>query len=95
MTTIYCKQNSNEKTDFYMIADGVHYYLFSQKKYCGVMKYYRNGVCLKEAINHKRGRSDYAIHKTMTKLPGYIKYIEKEYGIAVLEQSKRKLQEAA
>ena len=31
----------------------------------------------------------------MTKLPGYIKYIEKEYGIAVLEQSKRKLQEAA
>ena len=54
-----------------------------------------NGVCLKDAINHKRGRSDYAIHKTMTKLPGYIKYIEKEYGIAVLEQSKRKLQEAA
>ena len=53
MTTIYCKQNSNGKTDFYMVANGVHYYLFSQKKYCGVTKFYRNGVCLKDAINHK------------------------------------------
>lgn len=95
MTTIYCKHNSNKKTDFYMIANGVHYYLFSQKSYCGVTKFYRNGVCLKDAINHKRGRSDYAIHKTMTKLPSYIRYIEKEYGIAVFDRSIRKLQEAA
>ena len=95
MTTIYCKQNSNGKTEFYMVANGVHYYLFSQKKYCGVTKFYRNGVCLKDAINHKRGRSDYAIHKTMTKLPSYIRYIEKEYGIAVFDRSIRKLQEAA
>ena len=95
MTTIYCKQNSNEKTDFYMIVDGVHYFLFSQKRYYGVIKYYLNGVCLKDAINHKRGRSDFAIHRTMAKLPGYIKYIEKEYGILVLNQSKRKLREPA
>ena len=95
MTAIYCKQNLNGKTDFYMEADGVHYFLFSQRKYCGVTKYYRNGVCLKDAINHKRGKSDYAIHKTMTKLPVYIKYIEREFGIAVLDQSIRKLREAA
>ena len=48
MTTIYCKQNSNEKTDFYMIVDGVHYFLFSQKRYYGVIKYYLNGVCMKD-----------------------------------------------
>jgi len=95
MTKIYCKENANGKIDFYIVAEGVHYFLFSQKRYCGVLKYYRNGVCLKDAIDHKRGRSDYAIHRTMTKLPGYIKFIEKEYGIAVLNQSKRRLQEAA
>ena len=76
MTKIYCKENANGKIDFYIVTEGVHYFLFSQKRY-------------------KRGRSDYAIHRTMTKLPGYIKFIEKEYGIAVLNQSKRRLQEAA
>ena len=64
--------------------------MFSQDYRKSVKNYYAGGVSLREALNNPRGGKDHALRKTMEKLPGYIKYIEKEYGIAVLEQTLRK-----
>lgn len=75
MTTIYCKKRETNKIDFYMVTGETEYFLFSQKKsYYGVEKYFRQGVSLDDAINHKKGKSDHMINKTMTKLPIYIRY---------------------
>lgn len=95
MARVYCRRNETNTLDFYVADKGCEYYLFSQKAYLGVEKHFRNGVSLSNAINHSKGRADYMIHKIMSKLPIYIKYVEKEYGIALLEQSKRRLANAA
>lgn len=95
MTTVYCKRNKNEMLDFYIEEKGEKYYLFPQKPYKGVENYYKKGVSLEKAINHGLCGKDHMIHKVMSKLPAYIRYVEKEYGIAVFEQSKRKLELSA
>ena len=95
MTRVYCRRNEVNTLDFYIADKDCEYYLFSQKAYLGVEKYFKNGVVLDNAINHSKGRSDYMIHKIMSKIPLYIKYVEKEYGIAFLEQSKRRLADVA
>ena len=89
MTTIYCRSNSN-KHDFYLNFEGYTYYLFSQPFRYGVDEFFKNGVKLDKAINHGIGRSDFAIHHTMDKLKAYIKYIETEYEVIILKQTKRK-----
>ena len=95
MTKIYCRRNGTNTLDFYVTNKGYEYYLFSQKVYLGVEKHFKNGVALNDAINHRKGRGDYMIHKTKSKLPIFIKYVEREYGIALLEQSKKRLADAA
>ena len=98
MTTIYCKRNGSEAQtlDFYVVKDREEFFLFSQKKiYAGLEKHYSRGVSLNDAINHSKGKTDYMIHKTMTKLPVYLRYVEKEYGITLLDQSKKRLRKAA
>lgn len=90
MTTIYCKR-SNNALDFFITDKGNEYYMFSQRPYTGVEEYFKKGIALNNAIKHSKCGDNKMIHKTITKLPTYIKYIEKEYGIALLEQSKKKL----
>ncbi len=48
------------------------------------------GVELNKALDHSRGNHDTALIKTMNKLPRYIIYIEKEYGIQVFNKTKRR-----
>lgn len=90
MAKIYCKAN-HSNLDFIITEKGTEYFLFTQKWHRGVEEYFKNGVALDNAIDHSKSRSDRMVHKVMSKLPMYIKYIEKEYGIAFLEQSKRRL----
>ncbi len=86
---IYCVKN-NGIHSFFMFFGKEKYYLFCQNYRKGVQEYYSKGVSLNESINFSKSRNDSAIIRTMSKLPMYIRYIEKEFGIEVLEQTKKK-----
>ncbi len=60
------------------------YFLFFQPYKKGVADYFGNGVYLDRALDCSRARRDTAILHTMAKLPMYIRYVEKEYGLKVL-----------
>lgn len=75
--------------EFYVTADGKKYYLFKQEYRKGVREYFRqDGVTLDRALNN--GYANSAVRRTIDKLPNYIRYIEKEYGIAILNKTKKK-----
>lgn len=87
---IYCKRTGCGAHSFYLVASGQEYFLFCQNYRKGVQKYYGKGVPVNTAIDFSRAHRDDAIERVMTKLPMYIKYIEKEYDIEVFEQTKRR-----
>lgn len=88
--TIYCESSSKGIHSFYLVTSVNEYYMFSQNYRKGVHEYFNKGVRIDEATDFSKSRRDNAIRRTMTKIPVYIKYIEKEYGVEVLEQTKRK-----
>lgn len=89
-TTIYCKPTAQGIHSFYLLTDAGEYFLFSQNYRKGVQSYFGKGVRLDQARNYAKTNRDTAIIKTMNKLPAYIKYVEKEYGICILEQTKKR-----
>ena len=88
--TVFCRPTDKGVHTFYLNANGTEYYLFHQNYRKGVSEYYRNGVSINEAINFGRSKKDDALMRTMQKLPMYLKYAEKEYGIQVLNQTIKK-----
>ncbi len=87
---IICKRTERAKTSFYLVFNNAEYYLFTQNYRKGVKDYFLNGATIDEALDTGKGRFDSALMKTMEKMPAYIRYIEKEYGITVLRQTKKK-----
>jgi len=85
-TMIICQTPQKGMHSFYAIVNNKSYFLFSQDFRHGVHDYFENGVSLNEAINHSKAHNDSAIIRTMSKLPMYIKYIEKEYNIVVFDK---------
>jgi hypothetical protein len=90
---IFCKTTAKGVQSFYVNANGETHYLFSQSFRRGVKNYYERGVYINEAINFTKAKGNTAVVHTMEKLPAYIRYIEREYGIAVLRKTARKNQE--
>ena len=88
--TVFCRSTDKGVHTFYLNADGIEYYLFHQTYRKGVSEYYRNGVSINDAIDFGRSKKDYALMHTMQKLPMFLKYAEKEYGIQVLNQTIKK-----
>lgn len=89
-TTIYCIVSDKGIHSFYLKQNNKRYFLFSQNYRKSVHNYFKNGVSLEESLNFNRTKHDNALIRTMEKLPSYIKYIEKEYQIAVYEKTKKK-----
>jgi hypothetical protein len=87
---IYCEATAKGVHSFYLVQDGKEHFLFHQNYRRGVAAYFGRGVRLCEAFDFGRAGHDSAILRTMQKLPAYIKYAEKEYGIEVLEQTIKK-----
>ena len=87
ITNIKCKISKNGQHDFILNLDGETYYIFSQDFHTGVNKYFKNGVSLDKAMDRKKAKNDYCIIKTMDKLQMYIKYLEKEYDIKILNKT--------
>ena len=87
---IYCKRSERGMHNFYLRTNGEDFYLFSQNFRKGVQEYFGHGVCLERACDYSKSRKDATIIKTMDKIPMFIKYIEKESGILVFKQTKKK-----
>lgn len=75
----------------YLRHEGRDYFLFSQSYRASVKAYYAKGVTLDKALNNPCAGINAALRRTMEKLPAYIRYVEKEYDIVVLDQTKKKL----
>lgn len=89
-TKVYCEVSARGEHTFSLIHEGQEYYLFKQNYRRSVQRYYGKGVLLDEAINFSKSHKDCSVERTMTKIPMYIKYVEKEYGIQIFERTKRK-----
>ena len=90
--TVYCKATDKGVHTFYLAQGREEYFLFHQNFRRGVKEYFGRGVSINEAFNFSRSHHNTALIHTMEKLPAYIKYVEKEYGIEVLNQTAKKNQ---
>lgn len=88
--TIFCRATDKGIHTFYLRSEGCDYYLFRQNYRRGVDEYFKGGVVLERAIDFGKSRQNEAIQRTMQKLPSYIKYIEKEYEIQILNKTIKK-----
>ena len=86
-TAIYCKTVSEGVQSFFVSCDGRSHYLFSQGYRKGVKDYFGRGVTVDRALDFSRACGDHAVIRTMEKLPSYIRYVEREYGIEVLRRT--------
>ena len=84
--SIVCKTTAKGKQSLYLKVDGKEYFLFSQSFRKSVRDYYRNAVTIDRALDYSAGTS-LAVIKAMDKLRVYIPYIEKEYGVCVLNKT--------
>lgn len=91
-TYIYCKATAQGVHSFFLTTQEGEFFLFNQSYRKGVQTYFGKGVSLTESRNFAKSNHDSAIIKTMSKLPTYIRYIEKEYGVLVLNQTKKRYQ---
>lgn len=92
-TMIYCEPTERGIHSFYLVDNDERYFLFSQKYRKSVQDYYSKGVSVNRSIDFSKSHKDNALKRTMSKLPMYIRYIEKEFGILVLNQTKKKAKE--
>ena len=88
--TVYCRVPMKGIHEFRLSTGDGDYYLFRQSFRQSIKQYFRLGVPLDKALDFSLAGRDTAVTKAMEKLPMYIRYIEKEYGISVLEQTSRK-----
>ena len=89
-TTVYCKPTSKGVHSFYLLIGSEEFFLFSQAYRKGVEEYYGRCVHFDESMNYSKAHNDSAVIRTMKKIPMYVKYVEKEYAIEVLEQTKKR-----
>ena len=89
-TRIFCKTTSKGVQSFYLQCNDGTFFLFCQNYRRGVKEYFSCGVTLSDALDFSHGGTNSAIKKTKEKLPSYIRYIEREYDISVLEKTIKK-----
>lgn len=92
-TCIYCKATAQGVHSFFLTTCEGEFFLFNQSYRKGVQAYFGKGVTLSESRNFAKSNHDSAVIKTMSKLPIYIRYIEREYGVLVLNQTKKRNQQ--
>lgn len=85
---IYCKSNNND-LNFYVSANGEEFFLFKQRFDYPTFQRFKKGVKLGDALSPKSRRSSSpTLEKVCEKLPMYLKYVEQEYGISLLQNGK-------
>lgn len=87
--SIFCKTTAKGEQSFYLRSDAKTYYLFTQNYRASVKQHYAGGVSVNRALDYSSGIGK-SVRKTMEKLRAYIPYVEKEYGICVLDKTQKK-----
>ena len=86
---IYCTTTAKGEQTFYLMAQGTKYFLFVQAYRKSNKEVFEQGISLFDLRKLKKHCS-FSVRHTATKLPGYIRYVEQECGISVMEMTKRK-----
>lgn len=86
---IYCITTAKGEQTFYLMAQRTKYFLFAQAYRRSNKEVFGQGVSLFDLRKLKKHCS-YSVRHTIQKLPTYIHYVEREYGISVMEMTKRK-----
>lgn len=87
-TKIFCRTVAKGKQSFYVMVNGETYFLFMQDYRVSNKEFFQNGVRIDD-LNKFAGVHSTAVRNTLDKLPMYIRYIEKENGIAIYERTKK------
>ena len=88
---IYCKTVAKGRQAFYVEVDGKDYFLFEQNYRASNKDFFRKGVTVEE-LNDYSKTSSRAVKRTLDKMPTYIKYLEKEFDLAIYDKTKLKQQ---
>ena len=86
---IYCKTSAKGDQSFYLRAQDKCYFLFIQPYRKSNKEVFEQGVSLFDLKRLRKHHSTSVIH-TAEKIPAYIHYVEQEYGVSVMESTKRK-----
>lgn len=89
-TTVYCVEQECGLLDFFLKVDGEKYYIFTQDYKQGIKNYFEKGVSVDKAIKASgKAFRDFGVSKVISKMPSYLRYVEKEQGIKVMKSTKR------
>jgi hypothetical protein len=80
--SIYCKTVAKGVQAFYVAVGSKSYFLFNQKYYTGVRDYFSRGKRIDE-LSSACKHCNAAVRRTAAKLPVYLQYVEKEYGVVL------------
>lgn len=86
---IYCTTTAKGEQTFYLMAQGTKYFLFVQAYRRSNKEVFGQGISLFDLRKLKKHCS-YSVRHTAEKIPAHIRYIEQEFGIIVMEMTKRK-----
>ena len=86
---IYCTTTAKGEQTFYLMVQGTKYFLFVQAYRRSNKEVFEQGISLYDLRKLKKHCS-YSVRHTAAKLPAYIRYVEQECGIMVMEMTKRK-----
>ena len=86
---IYCTTTAKGEQSFYLMAQGIKYFLFVQAFRRSNKEVFGPGVTLLELRKLKKHCS-FSVRHTAEKIPAHIRDIAQEYGISVMEMTKRK-----
>ena len=85
---IFCKTIAKGKQSFYVTVNEKRYFLFTQDYRISNKEFFQNGVGISEKNKYANVHST-AVKRTLDKLPAYIRYVEKEYDVAIYEKTQK------
>ncbi len=85
---VFCKTTAKGTQSFYVTASGKEIFLFSQDYRASNKEFFRNGVHINNLGKYTNIHSA-SVRKVLDKLPSYIRYVEKEYGVEIYQKTKK------
>ena len=85
---VICRTVDKGVQSFFVRVGGKDYFLFQQDFRISVKTFFQNGVNV-NGINDYSVAHSTAVRKTLDKLPAYLHYVEKEYGVEIYEKKKQ------
>ncbi len=90
-TKIFCRTTAKGVQSFFVAVNGKEYFLFQQAFRQSNKAFFERGVFMQEKRDYSKIRSQ-SVLRTLDKLPAYLRYAEKEFGINVYNKKNAKKQ---